>query len=101
MASFWLGTLNEILSNICNYSYVDRQGPIDIVVNIDKKRVTITIADEGPYFNPLDKEDPNITLSAEERDVGGLGIFMVKKLMDDVSYQNLLGKNILTMTLNK
>ena len=56
--------------------------------------------DHGTPYDPLAKEDPDVTLSAEERDVGGLGIFMTKKFMDDVSYEYKNGQNILTLKKN-
>ena len=59
--------------------------------------VAITFEDTGMPFDPLAKEDPDVTLSAEERRIGGLGIFMVKKSMDDVQYRHEDGKNILTI----
>ena len=59
--------------------------------------VRITFLDHGTPYNPLEKEDPKTNLSAEEREVGGLGIFLVKKLMDEVEYNYLGGKNILTI----
>ena len=59
--------------------------------------VTITFIDHGVPYDPLAKEDPDVTLSAEQRELGGLGIFMTKKLMDDVSYEYKDGQNILTL----
>lgn len=57
----------------------------------------LTLKDHGTPYNPLEKEDPDITLSAEERDIGGLGIFMVKNLMDEVTYDYIDEENILTL----
>ena len=62
--------------------------------------VTITFVDHGVPYDPLAKADPNTSLSAEEREIGGLGIFMTKKLMDDVAYEYKDGKNILTLKKN-
>ena len=62
--------------------------------------VILTFIDSGIPYNPLDKADPDVTLSAEEREIGGLGIFLVKKLMDEVNYQYSEGQNILTLRKN-
>ena len=58
----------------------------------------MTFEDEGVYYNPLEKEDPDVSLSVEEREIGGLGIFMVKKSMDKMEYEYTDGKNVLTIT---
>ena len=60
--------------------------------------MTLEVSDEGTPFNPLERAEPDITLSAADRDIGGLGIFITKKTMDTVSYKYENGKNILTMT---
>ena len=60
--------------------------------------MTLVVSDEGVPFNPLKREEPDITLSAAEREIGGLGIFITKKTMDTVDYRFENGKNILTMT---
>ena len=62
--------------------------------------VTITFVDHGVPYDPLAKQDPNVKLSAEDREIGGLGIFMTKKMMDDVSYCYRDGHNILTLKKN-
>ena len=56
--------------------------------------------DNGAEYDPLEKEDPDVTLSAEDRQIGGLGIFMVKKIMDEVDYRYENGKNVLTLRKN-
>ena len=61
------------------------------------RSVVITFIDNGVPYNPLEKEDPDTTLSAEAREIGGLGIFIVKKSMDEVSYEYKEGKNVLTI----
>ncbi len=63
-------------------------------------RLTLSFADSGMEYNPLEKEDPDITLSAEEREIGGLGVFMVKQIMDEVTYRRTDGKNVLEMAKN-
>lgn len=71
--------------------------PVRVEVMGDPPAVDITFIDKGVPYDPLAKSDPDVTLSAQERQIGDLGIFMVKKSMDDVSYQYLDGHNILTI----
>ena len=89
----------EIFVNIAHYAYTPKTGnaKIRIVTSKNPSAVSITFIDQGRAFNPLEKEDPDVTLPAEERQIGGLGIFMVKKSMDKVSYQYKDGKNILIL----
>lgn len=91
--------VEEIFVNIANYAYSPDEGPATVRVNVDdeNKLVDITFIDNGVPYDPLAKEDPDITLSAEQRQIGGLGIFMVKKSMDDVIYEYRDGHNILTL----
>lgn len=91
--------VEEIYVNIAHYAYHPEVGEatVRIVVGGDPIQVTIQFLDHGKPFNPLLKEDADITLSAEERDIGGLGILMVKKSMDQVDYTYEDGKNILTI----
>ena len=92
--------VEEIYINIASYAYGDNPGlaEVELVHNEADNSVDITFKDSGIPYDPLAKEDPDITLSAEERSIGGLGIFMVKKSMDDVKYKHEGGKNILTIT---
>ena len=87
----------EIFVNIARYAYDGKDGTVDIEIKCDKDLVSVTFADSGKPFNPLLKEDADITLSAEERKIGGLGILMVKKMMDDVLYSYVDGHNVLTI----
>lgn len=89
----------EIFVNIASYAYAPGVGSATITVELeqDPPAVSIRFADSGVRYDPLQREDPDITLSAEERQVGGLGIYMVKKSMDDVRYQYENGQNILTI----
>lgn len=91
--------VEEIFVNIANYAYSPKEGPATVRVQTDseKSTVDITFIDGGMPYDPLAKKDPDITLSAEQRAIGGLGIFMVKKSMDDVSYEYRDGHNILTI----
>ena len=91
--------VEEIFVNIAHYAYKPVEGDATIRCEAggDPLEVTIQFLDHGKPYNPLAKEDPDITLSAEERQIGGLGIFMVKKSMDSLDYEYQDGKNILTI----
>lgn len=91
--------VEEIFVNIANYAYSPHEGPATVRVQTDseKSTVDITFIDHGVPYDPLAKQDPDVTLSAEQRAIGGLGIFMVKKSMDDVTYEYRDGHNILTI----
>ena len=86
----------EIFINIASYAYESR-GYCNVDVNFDNNVLTLVFTDNGVEFNPLEKDDPDTKKKAEERQIGGLGIFMVKNLMDKVYYERKDGKNILTM----
>ncbi len=92
----------EILVNIINYAYPESSGDLSIECrkNDNKQGVTVIFTDRGISFDPLAKLDPDITKPVEEREIGGLGIFMVKKLMDNVKYERIDDKNILTIRKN-
>jgi anti-sigma regulatory factor (Ser/Thr protein kinase) len=89
--------IDELFSNIARYAYNPKTGSATVQVEVTDEplAVVVTFIDEGKPYDPLAKEDPDITLSAEEREVGGLGIYMVKKSMDDVTYEYKEGRNIL------
>ena len=94
--------IDEIFANISNYAYPNGTGSATVKFEAteDPKSVKITFIDSGIPFNPMEMEDPDTTLDAEHRQIGGLGIFMVKKSMDDVSYHYEDGHNILTIVKN-
>ena len=89
--------IDELFGNIAQYAYNPETGPATVRVEVSDApiSVTITFMDHGVPYDPLQKEDPDITLSAEERGSGGLGIFMVKKTMDEITYEYKDGQNIL------
>ena len=92
--------LDEVLANIASYAYGEGSGPVSVSIALeeDPRTVVIRFADRGKAFNPLEKEVPDsITLSADDRPIGGLGIYLVRKLMDDVAYEYRSGKNILLL----
>lgn len=88
--------VEEIFVNIASYAYPDGKGEATIIMDFVEDDVEITFVDKGIAFNPLAKEDPDVTLSAEERDIGGLGIYMVKKTMEDVKYERVNDENRLS-----
>ncbi|QUA53512.1 ATP-binding protein [Aristaeella lactis] len=92
--------VEEIYVNIANYAYAPETGKAYISVRPDPENASVTIEfrDNGIPFDPLAKADPDVTLSAEERKIGGLGIYMVKKSMDAMEYSRKDGQNILTIT---
>ena len=92
--------IEEVFVNVANYAYGAQTGNVTLELAFDEatRIVTFRVSDEGVPFDPLQKEDPDVTLSMEERQIGGLGIFIVKKTMDTVHYAYQDGKNILTMT---
>ena len=89
--------LEEILVNIAKYAYPSNEGKIDISFEIsdDKTQLKVVIKDKGKKFNPLEKEDPDLDSSVEERKIGGLGIYLVKKMVDDIKYQRINNQNVL------
>lgn len=91
---------DEIFANIVNYAYEHKIGKATIGVEQKEnpKAVVLTFVDNGVPFNPLEKEEPNTTLSAEERRIGGLGILIVKRIMDEVDYKFKDNQNILKIT---
>ena len=91
--------IDELFGNIAHYAYNPDVGPATVrgEVTDDPITVIITFIDHGVPYDPLKKADPDITLSAEERDIGGLGIYIVKKSMDDITYEYKDGQNILSI----
>ena len=89
--------IDELFGNIAHYAYNPETGPATVRVEVTEKpiSVVITFIDHGVPYDPLKKEDPDITKSAEDREIGGLGIFMVKKTMDEITYEYKDGQNIL------
>ncbi|MGN0538122.1 MAG: ATP-binding protein [Acutalibacteraceae bacterium] len=87
----------EIFVNICNYAYGDKTGMAEIETDISEGKLTIIFHDNGIPFNPLTRQNPDISLPPEERSIGGLGIYLVKKLADEVSYRYDENTNILTV----
>ncbi len=94
--------VEELYVNIANYAYAPGEGDATVRVETSQepRTITITFLDRGVPYDPLAKPDPDVTLSAEERQIGGLGIYMAKKTMDDMRYEYRDGQNILTIVKN-
>lgn len=93
-------SIEEAVENVVRYAYEGGIGWLEAGTSLNKDTLILTVElrDAGVPFNPLEREDPDITLSAEEREVGGLGIFLCKQMMDNLNYRYEDGNNILTMT---
>ena len=91
--------IEEVFVNVARYAYEDGEGDVSLGIGFEKETRTLTLrmTDKGVPFDPLAKPDPDITLSAEDREIGGLGIFITKKTMDSVEYAYVNGENTLTM----
>lgn len=91
--------IEEIFVNIASYAYGEQTGMAFITEEVTDNSISLCFRDKGIPYDPLAKEDPDTTLSAEEREIGGLGVFMVKTMMDSVTYEYKDGFNCLTMTM--
>ena len=91
--------VDELFANIANYAYPGGVGNATLQSEFapSERMVSITFIDSGIPYDPLKKPDPDVTLSAEERSIGGLGIFLVKKTMDDMTYRFENNQNIVTI----
>lgn len=92
--------VEEIFVNIASYAYATLPGAekfADITVDLDDEGVTVILEDAGVEYNPLLREDPDVTLPAKDRSIGGLGIYMVKMSMDKVEYERKDGRNVFTI----
>ena len=98
--------LDELMSNVCRYAY-DGEEPGKVRISVNEtpvpggETVSVVIEDNGTPFNPLHQRDPDTTADIDHRGIGGLGIFMVKRMMDDVKYEYVDGRNILTVLKHK
>ena len=94
--------IDELFANIAHYAYNPETGYATVQVDVlnDPLSVEVTFIDNGKQYDPLAKDDPDTTLSVEDRPIGGMGILIVKKSMDVVSYEYKDGKNILTIKKN-
>ena len=92
--------IEEIFVNIAHYAYGEQntENEVKIICTYEYRLLTVSFIDSGTPFNPLEQPDPDITLSAKDRKIGGLGIFLTKKFMDNVKYAFKNGQNILTFS---
>jgi serine/threonine-protein kinase RsbW len=94
-----LVAVEEAFVNVCHYAYPDGEGEVDLICEGDEHSFAVTLKDRGVAFNVLSLPDPDITSGVSERKIGGLGIYFIRKLTDDVSYRRENGQNILRMVL--
>lgn len=90
----------EIFVNIAKYAYTEREENVSLGIKCEEGQVIMRFTDHGVPYDPLSRKDPDVKLSTEQREIGGLGIYIVKKTMDDVQYKYQNGKNILTLKKN-
>ena len=92
-------SVEEIFVNIASYAYEGGKGEAEMTLDFSEtdNMFTVTFRDSGFPYDPLAKEDPDVTLALEDRKIGGLGIFMVKKNMDEMSYEYKDGQNVLVL----
>lgn len=93
--------MEEMVSNVIFYAYPkEADSEIELLAKSDGKKLTFVLSDQGKEFDPTAKEDADPDVNPAEREIGGMGIFIVKNIMNHVTYQRLEGKNLLTMTKN-
>ena len=90
-------SVEEVVENIVRYAYSSGNGFMNVSTSVQDGILTITLKDGGKPFNPLDREDPDVNAPLEDREIGGLGIFLCKQMMDSVEYEYADGCNILTI----
>lgn len=93
--------LEEALVNICNYSYPEEPGNAEVSCKQDNRRFIIEIVDSGIPFDMTSLPAPDVTSSIEKRKIGGLGIFLIKKMVDGVKYRRKGSLNILNLTMKR
>jgi len=94
--------LEEPVVNVMNYAYGDGSGDIEVAcIGRDDGALGLEIIDSGRVFDPLKKEDPDISLGIDDREIGGLGVYFVKQVANEVTYNRVDGKNIFTMVFHK
>lgn len=93
-------SVEEAVENVVSYAYKDGIGWLEVGTELQNGGLILSVElrDAGQPFNPLEKEEPDVSLSAEDRPIGSLGIFLCKKMMDSIAYRYENGNNILTMT---
>ena len=91
--------MEEMVTNVIFYAYPEGEvADIELLAKSDGKELTFVLSDQGKEFDPTAKEDTDLDVNPADRELGGMGIFIVKNIMNKVTYQRLEGKNLLTMT---
>jgi len=96
-----LVAVEEAFVNICSYAYPDKEGEVEFACGVDGDAFVLEVSDNGSPFDVLTLPDPNTTLDIMDRDIGGLGIYFIRRLTDDVSYRREKGRNILRLVLRR
>jgi serine/threonine-protein kinase RsbW len=91
----------EAFVNICNYSYPGKPGDVEVICELDGNRFIIEIIDSGIPFDMTSLPDPDITADVDDRKIGGLGILLIKKMVDEVRYRRENNRNILNLIIEK
>ena len=99
MSKQFMIAIDELLNNVIHYGYPkDKENEININFELSKTMLSLTFIDEGIPFNPFQKAKPDTTMSIEDRPIGGLGLHLVKNIMDKVEYQRHKNKNVVKIT---
>ncbi len=91
--------VEEVLTNVFNYAYTDGRGEAELACGLEGDMLCLQVADHGSPFNPLESAPPNLSDDIDERTVGGLGIFFVREMVDDIAYERREGRNVLTLSV--
>jgi anti-sigma regulatory factor (Ser/Thr protein kinase) len=92
--------LDELINNVINYAFDDEaEHRIEVRVELDDHRLVITVSDDGVPFNPLQIDPPDTALSLDERSTGGLGVHLLRNMMDEVSYDRRSDRNVVTLVM--
>lgn len=92
--------IEEAVVNVMNYAYPNGKGDVDIDAQINDEHLMFVISDSGTPFDPTVKAEVDTTLSAEQRSIGGLGIHLIRQIMDTINYERVDNKNLLTLSKN-
>ena len=92
--------VEEAVANICSYAYEVPPGEVSVKVAREGKGVRVVVSDNGVPFDPLAMDDPDIRAELENRNVGGLGVFLLRRVLDEVHYNRVDGRNILSLRVN-
>ena len=88
----------EVIVNVINYAYPQREGDVEVILIVDDNVLTFRVVDEGVPFDMTLVDDPNTSLTVDKKEIGGMGIYLVKHIMDEARYERKDNKNILILT---